>query len=520
FIVLQATNEVVDLDIQARGVNALGDIRSRLPSIERVYVLQTRQKRKTTKHILPSPPITPAPPLPPKQIQEKVQKKAERIVSAKPPKPPALPKPLKQAKIEHPKPSIPEKRRDEDFDEEMLTKNEELLGGLSNPDDDALDRDCDNEHEPLTSKTGVDYETGINTTTIYLREMGQYELLTRVEEKKLGNTIQLLVVKEREILKGILGKTIQFQTSEKIEKFIESIRLLIIELPETGRGGDFIKQRSEILLKKIHNEEVKLLISEEEREHLRELKRDADEIIKVFITSNLRLVVSIAKDHMGQGLTLQDLIQEGNIGLMKAPKKYNPLKGNKFSTYASWWIRQAITRAILDKTRTIRLPVHELEHVSQLLKAKVQLSKELGRHPTYEELSQKLDMPVEKIMKRLEMLNQTSTADLDKPIGDGDSTVGEFIENEKVAQPGEKVEKDNLMEKLYSKFLSKLTPRQERVIRLRFGIGEKQEYTLEEIGAMKEFNRTRERIRQIEKVAMKRLKHFTRGLDKEDFIDL
>ena len=127
FIVLQATNEVVDLDIQARGVNALGDIRSRLPSIERVYVLQTRQKRKTTKHILPSPPITPAPPLPPKQIQEKVQKKAERIVSAKPPKPPALPKPLKQAKIEHPKPSIPEKRRDEDFDEEMLTKNEELL---------------------------------------------------------------------------------------------------------------------------------------------------------------------------------------------------------------------------------------------------------------------------------------------------------------------------------------------------------------------------------------------------------
>lgn len=523
FIVLHATNEVVDLDIQARGINALGDIHSRLPSIEWVYNLQAKQKQKTIEHTLPPPPLTPAPPLPPRQIREKVREKTERIVSAKPPKPPTLPKPIKQAKIEHPKPPVSEKKGDENFDEEELAREEGLLWGLNDPDDDTPDKECDDECEPLTSKTGVDYETGINTTTTYLREMGQYELLTPYEEKVLWNTIQNSLKKWDEILEWILNGTIPFSTNKKTEDFIESVRLIAIEYQKTNVGINTLVEKKKILLKKILAWKVELLISEEKKQELKKMKEREDEAIDTFITANLRLVVTIAKRYMWQGLTLPDLIQEWNVWLMRAPRKFEPAKWNKFSTYATWWIRQAITRAILDKTRTIRLPVHFLELRSQFFKTFYALRKELGREPTPMEIAEKSGLPMDKIIAIQEATREPIS--LDNPVGDGDSTLGEFIENEKVAQPWDKVEKDNIKEMLYSEFLGRLTPRQERVIRLRFWIGEKQEYTLEEIWDM--YGVTRERIRQIEKVAMKKLRFFAtqkrpdkKRFDKEDFIDL
>jgi len=513
FIVLHTTNEAVDLDIQARGVNALGDIRSQLPSIERVYNLRAKQKRKTTE-----------------QVQEKVKEKTERIISVKPPAQPKPPQPIRSPRIELPKVKrpkpieptksvVPRKKRTGDFvDEETLTEEEELLWGLSDPDDDILDNDREEEGEPLVSRTDKNYETSIDVTNIYLREMGQYELLTPEEEVVWASIVQDYVQEEIALFQEVINGTIILSWWHK---WLEKVRTSIWKMLEKDPNWDITKYNPPRLTLFAHIHQGKITMTNLDLERGKKfsmLRKKEREAANVMITSNLRLVVSIAKKYMWQGLTLQDLIQEGNAGLIRAIQKFQPWEGNKFSTYASWWIRQAITRAILDKTRTIRLPVHFLELRSQFFKAFYALSKELGREPTFIEISEKSGLPIDKIITIQEASRDAIS--LENPVGDDDATLWDFIENEKTAQPWEKVEKDNLMEKLYSKFLSKLTPRQERVIRLRFWIGEKQEYTLEEIWAMKEFNRTRERIRQIEKVAMKRLRHFTRWLDKEDFLDL
>ena len=298
-----------------------------------------------------------------------------------------------------------------------------------------------------------------------------------------------------------------------IEKMDDEEEIELDKIDLSVPEGVSIEDPVRMYLKEIGK--VSLLTADEEIELAKRMEQGDEEAKKRLAEANLRLVVSIAKRYVGRGMLFLDLIQEGNLGLIKAVEKFDYRKGYKFSTYATWWIRQAITRAIADQARTIRIPVHMVETINKLIRVSRQLLQELGREPTPEEIAEEMRMSVERVREILKISQEPVS--LETPIGEEeDSHLGDFIQDDNVPVPADAAAFTMLKEQLED-VLSTLTDREQKVLRLRFGLDDGRARTLEEVG--KEFNVTRERIRQIEAKALRKLRHPSRSRKLKDYLD-
>ncbi len=372
--------------------------------------------------------------------------------------------------------------RDMNLDEEKMEKVLDFLEAnkvdvlrISDGDDEDDDIILDDEDEVEVEKIDLSVPEGVSVedpVRMYLKEIGKVPLLSADEEIELAQKMEAgsVAVEKIPLLKERLAETGDEQEKEEIQAEIKALQL------DVDRGSDAQKRLAE---------------------------------------ANLRLVVSIAKRYVGRGMLFLDLIQEGNLGLIKAVEKFDYRKGYKFSTYATWWIRQAITRAIADQARTIRIPVHMVETINKLIRVSRQLLQELGREPTPEEIAEEMKMPVERVREILKISQEPVS--LETPIGEEeDSHLGDFIKDDNVPVPADAATFTLLKEQL-EEVLGTLTEREQKVLTLRFGLEDGRARTLEEVG--KEFNVTRERIRQIEAKALRKLSHPSRSRKLKDYLE-